>query len=146
MIEQEITNYLLNQFQFDQYSRKIYSSRQLCFLEINLAINSDGDSKLTSIDAICALFKPFSGVILNACYSQLQAKKLSNCIPYVIGMNDSIGDKAAINFAIGFYTAVGAGKSIPFSYEMGKVSIQLENIEGHEIPILIDKNEFKEGC
>jgi hypothetical protein len=41
----------------------------------------------------------------------------------VIGMNEAIGDSAAREFAVGFYDALGAGKSIEFAYKSGCVSI-----------------------
>jgi hypothetical protein len=34
-------------------------------------------------------------------------------------MSQAIGDKAAIEFAVGFYDALGAGKSIEFAYKLG---------------------------
>jgi len=91
-------------------------------------------------DALAALFEQFSGqvncVILNACYSEIQAKAIAKHIKYVIGMNQEIGDKAAIDFAIGFYQALGGGLSIEGAYELGRVQIQM-NIPEHLTPILI---------
>jgi hypothetical protein len=34
-------------------------------------------------------------------------------------MSQAIGDKAAIEFAVGFYDALGAGRSIEFAYKLG---------------------------
>ena len=51
-------------------------------------------------------------------------------------MNQEIGDKAAIDFAIGFYQALGGGLSIEGAYELGRVQIQM-NIPEHLTPILI---------
>ena len=51
-------------------------------------------------------------VLLNACYSEIQAKAIVQHIPFVIGMNRAIGDKAAIAFSVGFYKALGANRSI----------------------------------
>jgi hypothetical protein len=92
-------------------------------------------------DALAALFEQFSGqvncVILNACYSEIQAKAISKHIKYVIGMNQAIGDKAAIDFAIGFYQALGGGRSIEDAYNLGRVQIRLQGIPEHLTPILI---------
>jgi hypothetical protein len=54
-------------------------------------------------EALSRLFKLFAVkgvecVILNACYSEEQAQAISQYIKYVIGMNQAIGDKAAIAF------------------------------------------------
>jgi hypothetical protein len=46
-------------------------------------------------------------VLLNACHSAKPATAISEHINYAIGMNQPIGDKAAIAFAIGFYDGLG---------------------------------------
>lgn len=103
--------------------------------------DSLGNSKLIDTDAIGSLFELFSEnikcVVLNSCYSESQAREISKHIPYVIGMKSSVNDKSAIAFAVGFYTALGAGKDIEFAYRMGTVAIKLEGISGSDIPILI---------
>jgi hypothetical protein len=103
--------------------------------------DSIGNSKLIDNDAIGSLFELFSEnikcVVLNSCYSESQAREISKHIPYVIGMKNSVNDKSAIAFSIGFYTALGAGKDIEFAYKMGTVAIKLEGISGSDIPILI---------
>ncbi|MNY07290.1 CHAT domain protein [compost metagenome] len=102
-----------------------------------------GNSKLVDNDAISSLFELFSAdihcVILNSCYSESQAIEISKHIPYVIGMKSSIGDKTAIAFSLGFYTALGAGKDIEFAYKMGIVAIKLEGDPDSDIPVLIKK-------
>ena len=39
-------------------------------------------------------------ILINTCYSDTQAEAISEHIQYVIGMNQAIKDKAAIQFAI----------------------------------------------
>ncbi len=96
-------------------------------------------------DALAALFEQFSGqvncVILNACYAEIQAKAIAKHIKYVIGMNQAIGDKAAIAFAIGFYQALGGGLSIEEAYRFGCVQIQLQGIPEHLTPVLVKKDQ-----
>ncbi len=103
--------------------------------------DSLGNSKLIENDAIGSLFELFAEntkcVILNSCYSESQAREIAKHIPYVIGMKSSVDDKAAIAFAVGFYTALGAGKDIEFAFRMGTVSIKLERISGSDLPILL---------
>ena len=103
--------------------------------------DSLGNSKLIDNDAIGSLFELFSEkiecVILNSCHSESQAKEIAKHIPYVIGMKSSINDKAAIAFAVGFYTALGAGKDIKFAFKMGTVAVKLEGIAGSDLPVLI---------
>lgn len=50
-------------------------------------------------------------------------------------MNQAIGDDAAISFAIGFYQALGAGRSIEDAYKLGCVQIRLQGIPEHLTPV-----------
>lgn len=103
-----------------------------------------GQEKLVSSKALANLFKLFSKrvecVVLNACYSESQAKAIIKYIDYVIGMSQDVGDSAAIEFSVGFYTALGAGESIEFAYEMGCNAIDLEGIPEQLIPVLHKKD------
>ncbi len=101
--------------------------------------NNSGQMQLVSGEALARLFKLFPKVkcvVLNACYSEVQAEAIHQHIDYVIGMNQGIGDKAAINFAVGFYDALGAGRSIEDGFEFGCTSIDLENIPESSTPVL----------
>ncbi len=113
------------------------SSGALCFE------NQTGQIQLVQSNALAALFEQFSShvncVLLNACYSEIQAKAIAEYITYVIGMNQAIGDKAAIAFAVGFYQALGAGRPIEDAYKLGCVQIRLQNIPEHLTPVLIKK-------
>jgi len=67
------------------------------------------EEELISIKGLKSLFKLFKKsfkikvVLLNACYTQAQAKTISEYVEYVIGTNVAIGDKAAGAFSSGFY-------------------------------------------
>ncbi|BAZ64722.1 hypothetical protein NIES4105_104550 (plasmid) [Calothrix sp. NIES-4105] len=103
-----------------------------------------GNHKLVNTEALANLFKLFSGIgieciVLNACYSEAQATAIVKHVPYVVGMNKAIGDKAAIKFATGFYNAIGAGESVEFAYKLGCNVIQLEGIPEHLAPVLLKK-------
>ena len=114
-----------------------------------LESNEDDYGQLVSTDALAGLFELFADqvecVILNACYSEIQAQAINYHISYVIGMSQSIGDKAAIAFSVGFYDALGAGRPIEFAYRLGCNAIQLgssgKNIKypQHLIPVLKTK-------
>ena len=70
-----------------------------------------GMAKFVGATALGSLFKLFKDqiecVVLNACYSEVQAKAIAKHVPYVIGMNKAIGDKAAIVFSDAFYGGLG---------------------------------------
>ena len=115
------------------------SAGELCFE------NEAGNMQTVQPDALEALFDLVADqvdcVLLNACYSEVQAKAISNHISYVIGMSKEIGDKAAIAFAIGFYQAMGAGRSIEEAYKFGCVQIRLQGIPEHLTPVLHKKTD-----
>ncbi|MEW6730754.1 MAG: CHAT domain-containing protein [Acidobacteriota bacterium] len=100
-----------------------------------------GETHLVQADALAALFEQFANqiecVLLNACYSKIQAQAIAKHIEYVIGMNQAISDKAAIAFTVGFYQALGAGRSIEDAYKLGCVQIRLQGISEHLTPVFI---------
>ena len=63
----------------------------------------------------------------------------NDSIDYVIGMSSTIGDRAAIAFAVGFYQALGAGRSIEDAYELGRAQIGLQNIPENLTPVLLKR-------
>lgn len=109
--------------------------------------NQIGQIHPISPDALAALFGQFKDqvkcVLLNACYSKIQAIAISEHIDYVIGMNKAIGDKAAIAFAIGFYQGLGAGRTIEGAYKLGCVQVRLQGIPEHLTPVLVKQGEVQ---
>ena len=79
--------------------------------------------------------------MLNACYSEVQARAIAQHIPYVVGMTKAIGDRAAIAFAVGFYRALGASLTIQEAYEFGCLEIQSQHTLEHLTPVLIQKDK-----
>ncbi|MBD2512578.1 AAA-like domain-containing protein [Nostoc muscorum FACHB-395] len=106
-----------------------------------------GSPKLVDAEALAGLFQLFSGqvqcVVLNACYSQVQAEAIAQHIPYVIGMKKAIDDQAAIEFAVGFYDALGAEKSYEFAYNLGCNAIRMAGILEQNIPTFLNNIEIK---
>jgi Leucine-rich repeat (LRR) protein len=109
--------------------------------EGGLALEDElGQAQLVSTSALAGLFELFADqvecVLLNACYSVLQAEAIALHIPYVIGMNQAVGDRAAREFAVGFYDALGAGRDIEFAYKFACNSIRLAGIPEEFVPVL----------
>jgi CHAT domain-containing protein len=95
-------------------------------------------------DALARLFALFADsvkcVVLNACYSEVQANAISQHIDYVVGMKKAIGDEAAIKFAVGFYDALGAGRDFDLAYKFGCIAIDLKGIPEYLTPVLKKKS------
>ena len=87
--------------------------------------NKTGKTQLVGSKALAGLFKLFADtvecVLLNACYSETQAQSIAQYIDTVIGMHKAVGDDAALEFAVAFYDALGAGESIEF--EIGRAHV-----------------------
>lgn len=103
-------------------------------------VDESGNSKFESGNALAEFFKALPSrvecVVLNSCYTEKTAKKLNEHVRYVVGMNQAIGDKAAIEFSTGFYKALGAGLSIEEAYKIGCRTIELEGIPEGLTPVI----------
>ena len=102
-----------------------------------------GEAYRVPNEALAGLFALCAGhvecVLLNACYSDVQADAIAKHIPYVIGMTASISDDGALQFAVGFYDALGAGKSIEEAFRFGCNAIALQGIPENAVPVLKKK-------
>ncbi len=100
--------------------------------------DNSAQQQLVSTQALAKLFDLFQQqvecVLLNACYSQAQATAIHQHIDCVVGMNEAIGDEAAIQFSIGFYTALFAGRDYQNSFHMGCAAIDLQGIPEYATP------------
>ena len=107
--------------------------------------NWEGKAQLVGTHALANLFELFSDrvecILLNACYSQVQATAIAQHIDFTIGMNKAIGDTAAITFAVGFYDALGAGEDYEFAYKLGCSAIHMAGIKEYLTPDLIKRGE-----
>lgn len=134
-----------NEPQILHFSGHGMSTGELCFEDYQ------GKTKPVQPEVLAKLFElqadHISCVILNACYSESQARVISEHIPFVIGMSQAIGDEAAITFSAGFYKALGAGRSFVHAYQFACVEIGLEigskDISKDSIPILYTKKDLK---
>jgi hypothetical protein len=101
-----------------------------------------GCARQLSPEALSSIFRalPFKVecVVLNACYSEPQARAICAHVRYVIGTTGQLPDRSAIGFAFGFYQALAAGVAIPQAYDMGCAHWHGENIPGYELPKLIE--------
>ncbi|MEO1298871.1 MAG: CHAT domain-containing protein [Cyanobacteria bacterium J06636_16] len=103
--------------------------------------NDAGEPQFLSTEALVQLFQvsefcDIECVLLNACYSEVQAIAIHQVVDCVIGMNQPISDKAALLFSEGFYDALGAGLSYEEAYKAGCAAISMEGNSDYEVPAL----------
>lgn len=109
--------------------------------------DSNGLKKLVSGKALANLFSIIKQkidlqiVLLNACYSDEQAKSIGQFIPYVIGMNNPIGDLSAIAFSTGFYRGISTEKDIEYAFDLAKNMIIMEGLDDENIPVLYKQSK-----
>jgi hypothetical protein len=84
---------------------------------------AEGRPQVVSVTALretfCAVGSSVKLVVLNACYSEVQAEALLAHVGCVVGMDGSIQDDAARNFTIGFYGGLGEHESVAAAYRLG---------------------------
>jgi hypothetical protein len=65
-------------------------------------------------------------VVLNACYSEAQARAIVQSIDCAVGTSRPIRDDHAISFAAEFYQALAYGRSVREAYDLGVIRLQNE--------------------
>ncbi len=107
--------------------------------------NKQGQPQTIPAKALGNFFKtiqkrsPIHCVVLNACYSEIQAKEIQAHVPFVIGMSDAIPDEAAMVFSEAFYDSIGTGDDVDLAFEIGVDAIGMNGMLGGEIPVLLTR-------
>ena len=112
------------------------------------AEDKQGRQRLVSTATLKRLFRLCGGVecvVLNACHSVAQVDAIAQYVPVVIGMNQSIGDAAAIRFSEGFYDGLSYERSYEDAFEFGLLAIEEEGIDEAMTPVLRVKGEREKG-
>ena len=111
--------------------------------------DDSGRTKTVTKDALVQVMNACSGdlqlVFFNTCYSIGQAEAIVEHVQAAVGMNTSIGDRAARVFASQFYSAIGFGKSLAVAFEQGKAALMLENIPEEHTPELFVADDVDPG-
>ena len=96
----------------------------------------------TLIEIINASTDNLRLVVLNNCYSSIIAEKIVENIESAIGMNDSIGDEAAIVFASQLYSSIGFGLSLEKSFQQALIALKIYEIPEEKTPELFTNIEI----
>lgn len=122
------------------------------FQELCLEDDNGGSCPL-NVDLLEDIFRRLSErvkcVVINACYSAEQAEVISEHIDFVIGMNQAIGDGAAIDYSVGFYGALGAGETIDQAHKCGLIQIKSSEFKNtrkgdYFIPLLYQREKVED--
>jgi hypothetical protein len=66
-------------------------------------------------------------MMLNACYSAVQARAIAQQVGCVAGMTGAVSNSAAIEFAGSFYNALTFGKSVQVAFNMATAPMALSD-------------------
>ncbi len=93
-----------------------------------------------SAETLSSIFSALSGsvrcVVLNACYSDEQARAIARHVKCVVGMSRAIGDGAAIGFATAFYQALAYGTSVKTAFDLACIEAGQMALTAEAIPQL----------
>ena len=110
----------------------------------SLAVENDfGRASFVNPAGLASLLGGFAAsvrcVIVNACHSLVLAEAMSEQIDYVVGMRSEILDVASVQFSVGFYQGLFAGKTVPDAFRQGLALVQAEPITNSEykVPVLL---------
>jgi hypothetical protein len=80
-------------------------------------------------------------VIVNACHSLILAEAMREQIDYVVGMRSKILDPASVQFSVGFYQGLFAGRTIPEAFRQGRDLVQAKPETSPEftVPVLLTR-------
>lgn len=105
--------------------------------------NVDGTRHSVAPATLTRVFRLFNTkirlVILNACWTRVQAHTIGNEIDCVIGMEGSFGDEEAIAFSVGFYRALCHRNDVAKAFEFGCTEVQLLNSNEQDKPHIYSK-------
>jgi hypothetical protein len=109
---------------------------------VGLAFEDDaGGTNFAQAEPLTRLFHHFKDslkcVVLNACYSEVQANAIRAQIDYVVGMSGGIDDESATKFAVAFYDAVFAETTFRQAFDIACTAIELSNLPDKDVPVLL---------
>lgn len=99
-----------------------------------------GGAAAASPAALARLFEVLGAdvrcVVLNACFSEAQARVIACHVDSVVGMSRAIRDEDAIAFAGSFYQALGYGKDLQAAFDLGCQQTDLRRLAHADVPRL----------
>ena len=96
--------------------------------------SDDGRSRLVGTHILEELFRlqgrSVRVIMLNACYSEAQARVLTRYVDCAIGMNRAIPDPMAIDFATAFYQGLAYGEPVRAAFDASLLQLRLSDLPG----------------
>ena len=107
-------------------------------------VEEGGAARPVSTAAIAGLFRVLGKnvrcVVLNACFSEAQARAVAEHVDCVVGMAVAVEDSGALAFAGAFYQALGYGESVQTAFDLGCNRIELSGSAQGDVPRLVTRS------
>ncbi len=112
-------------------------------------VDQTGAAYLLTPEALAAIVQVTSesvrAVVLNACYSDEQARVISEQVGCTVGMKGTISDEAAREFSVAFYRAIGHGRSVYNAYRQAKAMLGAKGLERRASPHCLTRPDVDAG-
>jgi hypothetical protein len=109
--------------------------------------NQNGEAVTVTANALAGLFRILQRdircVLLNACFSESQARAIAGHVDCVVGMTSTVADSSAIAFAGAFYQALGYGEDVQAAFELGCNQIDLAGLGQADVPRLVTRHGIR---
>jgi hypothetical protein len=108
-------------------------------------LGQNGEASPAPIQALTEIFRvlaPQVGircVVLNACFSEPQARAISEHVDCVVGMSRAVSDAAAIEFASQLYSSLGFGAAVQDAFDLARAQLELSRIMETDRPRLLSR-------
>lgn len=76
-------------------------------------------------------------VILDSCYSKVQAAAISREVDFTIGMKSALAETARVDFTTHFYNALAFGRSVLTSFELASSQLEFIAVKESSSPLLL---------
>ena len=100
--------------------------------------------KIVSSEGLTRLFESVSRkvvcVVLNGCHSVSQVEIISRYVPFVIGVNQTMGKESAILFLLAFYKELVRRSTIQQAYEFGWTELLSRGVPKHLLPTMKEQS------
>jgi hypothetical protein len=107
-------------------------------------VNDAGEAEHLGHDFLVAVFATLSTeiriVVLNACFTEGQARAISSSIPVTVGTARQISDDAAIRFSKAFYAGIANGLAV--SQAFGQAEAMLASVDPLHRPTLLARDHI----
>ncbi len=93
-------------------------------------------------EALSSFSQNLRCLVLNGCFTFSFITTLSKYIPHIIATIDTISDTSAIDFARGFYDAIGAGEKYEKAFRLGRKAIGWDGKGDKEWMLVMATRDF----